>query len=118
MELKKIYICGQSHGGKGLLAELIDSHNNVVAVPLHNFGLSHIYKIFHNHIKTGEYANKIYLTDPDIKSKFILGIKASDNKVYHPQMGDLLQFLIKYNSCFRSIFQAHISKQMFIHTVS
>ncbi|SVE24907.1 uncharacterized protein METZ01_LOCUS477761, partial [marine metagenome] len=58
------------------------------------------------------------MTDPNIKSEYILNIKVADNKVYHPQMGTLLHFLIKYNACFRSIFQAHFSKQMFIHTVS
>ena len=118
MNLNKIYICGHSHGGKGLLTELIDRHNNIIAVPLHNFGLSHLYKQFINHVKSGQYANKMYLEDPEITLEYMVKIGAPDDTVYYDPIGDILHFLISKNACFRFIFQAHFSKQTFIHTVS
>ena len=68
LKFNKIYICGQSHSGKALLLELLDSHKMIKCTPYHNFGMSHLYYEFVKQLETNKYAHKIFInksTNPD-----------------------------------------------------
>jgi|TARA_B100000315_G_scaffold174893_1_gene163394 hypothetical protein len=115
LKLNKLYICGASHSGKSLVWELIDPNPNVIVVPHHNFGLSHIYNDFLSKITASQNVYNKRLLNANYKKKYVLNIKSSDKLINHIHIGDLLQYLISNNPCFRDIFTAHYSKHPFMH---
>ena len=111
--MKKIFLCGLTHGGKGRLRPLLDGHKNIITGPFQNIGFGVLAKEFDNFLiknknRTSSIVHKKIKKETD---KYYFFYK-NDKEIFQLSIADFLIFLHKTSSGFTEILHHNFAKKI------
>ncbi len=111
MNLEKLFICGLTHSGKGLVRTLLDGHSQIITCPFQSFCFSLLNNSFDNFLilKKNRIINDLIRLNENKHN--IIKIK-NDTQIFNIRKSELIVYLFRTTSGFSDFLDSIINKKI------